>query len=693
MKQDKQLEQQIDALLQAMTLEEKVGQLNQSPLLEPVEKLEEGVRSGAIGSLVLAYTPFAGTEEQQDQIAQRQRLSDIAKNESRLGIPLLLGRDVIHGHRTVFPIPLAQAAAWSPELAEQAAAAAAAEAMEENVGWTFAPVADLARDPRWGRIVEGYGEDPLLSAAYVSHTVRGFQSSGVFSACIKHYIGYGATEGGRDYSGADVSPSVLYNCYLPPFKAAVDAGVDTVMVSFNDVNGIPATASKALVTDLLKKELGFEGFVVSDWDSIGQLVTQGVAADRREAARLAFEAGVDMDMCSGCYSEYLPELIREGVCSQERLDDAVRRILRVKFKRCGKNLTGAPSVRARTIARKFVEKSMVLLKNEKDLLPLKENEPVALIGSVAWQRRIHLGCWTLDGRGEETASIAEELEKRRSFYPVPEDDPEKAREAARKAEIAVVVLGENWELTGEGGGCALLQLPESQLELLEAVAAECDRVVAVVCGGRPLCLDRVAAWADSILYAWHSGSEAAAAIAAILCGETEPGGRLPVTLPRHVGQVPLYYNQRPAARAIDNYYGKEEIRAYRDFEAAPLYPFGWGMGYTQFQYGEITLRREETETGEVICLSCLIRNIGSRPGEEVCQCYIQGRGGVVRPLRELKGFCRTALEPGQSRQIEFRLRREDLAWRGPEGAVCTGRFTAWIGGNCLTQNSIDFELR
>lgn len=686
-----EIERRVQALLARMTLEEKVGQLNQQPLTQDISALEEGVRSGSVGSVVLAYTPFAGREGRRDQAAQRERLQRIALEESRLGIPLLLGRDVLHGHRTVFPIPLAQAAAWDPALAGRAAALAAAEAAQEHVNWTFAPMADVCRDLRWGRVVEGYGEDPYLSGRYAQSAVEGFQKHGGISACAKHFLGYGGSEGGRDYSGVDASQRQLREVYLPPFAQAVAAGVDSVMAAFNDVNGVPVTASRALLTGLLKEELGFDGIVVSDWNAIGQLVGQGAAEDRRDAARLAFLAGVDVDMCSGCYGEHLAGLVREGACPEARLDDAVGRVLRVKLRRREAPPAPPPGrAAAAAAALEAAQKGIVLLKNENGALPLAAGEPVALVGAAARQRRIHLGSWTLDGRARETASIAQELAARRTVYASCCGDPDRARRAAAQAGTAVVVLGEHWDHTGEARGSAGLTLPRRQLDALRAAAGACGRVVAVVCAGRALCLEEVERYADAILCCWHGGSQAARAIVSVLCGDVCPSGRLPVTLPRRPGQIPLYYSQRTAARSIDSYYGTGDIASYLDCPAAPLYPFGWGLSYTAFSYGPVSARRE----GDGVCLAARVRNTGERAAEEVCQCYIQPRGGGrAHPARLLRGFRRVRLEPGEEREVRFVLGERELS-----GADETGRarlwpgYAAWIGGNSRTDNGTVFRL-
>ena len=691
MEQTCDIELRAETLLAQMTLEEKVGQLNQQPLTNDISALEQGVRSGAVGSVVLAYTPFAGREHRRDQTAQRERLQRIAQEESRLGIPLLLGRDVLHGHHTVFPIPLAQAAAWDPALAGRAAELAAAEAAQDHVNLIFAPMADVCRDLRWGRVVEGYGEDPFLSGRYARSAVEGFQRSGAISACVKHFLAYGGVEGGRDYSGVDASQRQLRGVYLPPFAQAVAAGTDCVMAAFNDVNGVPVTASAELLTGLLKGELGFSGIVVSDWNAIGQLVAQGAAEDRRDAARLAFLAGVDVDMCSGCYAEHLAGLVRDGVCPEARLDDAVRRVLRVKLRRQG--LRPAPPARkeAASAALELAQKSIVLLKNRGGVLPLSPGGSVALIGAAARQRRIHLGSWTLDGRAERTASIAQALRGRREVVLSCCDDPQRARRAAAQAETTVVVLGEHWDHTGEARGSAALSLPEGQLAALRAAASSCRRVVAVVCAGRALCLSEAERYADAILCCWHGGVQAAQAIVSVLCGDVCPSGKLPISLPRHVGQIPLCYSQRTAARNIDSYYGPGDIASYLDCSAAPLYPFGWGLSYAAFSYGPVSARW----SGDRLCLEAAVRSTGARTAQEVCPGYIQPRGaGRAHPARLLRGFQRVELAPGEERTVRFTLGPEELS--APDE---TGRdrlwpsYAAWIGGDCLTTNQTVFRIK
>ena len=680
---DVQLETRISLLLSQMTIEEKVGQMNQQPLTADLSVLEDDVRTGSVGSVVLAYTPFAGRESRADAAAQRFRLQNIACRESRFGIPLLLGRDVLHGHRTVFPIPLAQAAAWDPQLAGRAAAIAAQEAKQDGVNWIFAPMVDICRDPRWGRIIEGYGEDPFLSQAYAASVAAGFQSVDGILACAKHFIGYGASEGGRDYSGSNVSPRQLFEVCLPPFQSAVAAGCATVMAAFNDVNEVPVSASEKLLTRLLRARMGFGGLVVSDWNAIEQLVDQGAAADRREAAKLAFKAGIDIDMCSGCYRDHLPGLIRSGELSVEHLDQVVRRILRAKLQIPIAPPSGSvPIEHARRTALQLAQEAAVLLKNENQLLPLDPDCPVALLGSVAGQRRIHLGSWTLDGNASQCVSIADAFRARGQTMLSCSDNLDAAQCLARTAHTAVVVLGEPWDHTGEARGSALLSLPKRQLELLNAVSSVCKRVVSVVCAGRPVCLAEVERASRAVLYCWHGGVEAGNAIANLLFGDVSPSGKLPVTLPMDARQIPIYYGQRPAARAIDSYYGPGQIKSYLDLPAHPLHPFGFGLSYTSFQYSSIQVAHSNTEYGVTATLECTVRNTGSRAGDEICQCYIQRMGGgETHPTRELVGFQRLSLEPGQEQLVSFTLMLDKSL-----------RYHAWIGGDCCTQNRVVLQM-
>ena len=684
----------VDELIGRMTIDEKVGQLNQPCLADDTEALNDMVREGKVGSLVLAYSPLAGSESRKSQLGLRRELQRIAIEESKSGIPILFGRDVIHGHRTVFPIPLMQANSWDADLVEAAAATAAKEAKNDDIHWTFAPMIDIARDPRWGRIIEGNGEDPHLTSVMAEAMVNGFQSAGI-AACAKHYVGYGASEGGRDYNTTEVSDYTLRNIYLSPYTAAVRAGVLTVMASFNDISGEAVTGSRRLLTGLLKEELGFDGFIVSDWEAVGQLIRQGAAADRRDAAAVAINAGIDMDMVSGCFIDHLADLVKDGVVSETRLDDAVRRVLLVK---AALGLLDIPSQKTSiqtaiaemdlTLANDLASAGMVLLKNDTGLLPLPSGgKTIALLGQFANERRCLLGSWTLDGHAEDVATLEESIRKTApgiKLLTPQSDSPEDTAETAGLADVVIVAVGEDWNDTGEARGSAKMSLPEEQLATLRAAARVNKNIVTVVFSGRPLLFDEISEKSQALLYAGHSGTAAATAAASILFGSVDPCGKLSVTFPRCVGQIPIYYNQRSAGREIDDYYGKAFFRNYQDCEGSPLYPFGFGLQYTTYEYGKPEADVDSDARGNTIRLSVEVTNTGDRVGIETVQCYMTAPASeFVRPIRELKQFKRVKLDPGESKTVSFCLDTNDISYFRPDGKteVSKGKYTFWLGGS------------
>jgi len=622
--------------------------------------------------------------------------------ETRLGIPLIIGRDVIYGHHTVFPIPLAQAASWDTEAVSGAAATMCKEAAADNIRWTYAPMLDIARDPRWGRIIEGYGEDPFLVSAMARSSVAGIARSGM-AACAKHFVGYGAAEGGRDYNNTEISDYTLRNVYLPPFKAAIDAGLTTIMSAFNDVNGVPVSGSRRLLTDILKNEFGFDGFVYSDWDAVAQLVEQGVARDLKEACEIAINAGVDMDNPHECFVTHLPELLAEGKVSRERLDDAVRRVLRAKF-RIGL-FDMKPTVPARPEyafeqARSLAAGGMVLLQNNDNLLPLpKKGVKIAVVGPMAGERRAHLGSWMLDGKTEDVVTV---LEGVRAAAPEAEiitpisglaDD---VITACRGADYVIAAVGESHDRTGEARSVADIALSPDQAALIREISRFNRNIAAVVCAGRPLALTNIVDHAKAVLYAWHSGHTAGLAAADVLFGDANPSGRLPVTFPRATGQIPLYYNHRSAGRKIDEYYGGHEFNNYQDCPGSPLYPFGYGLSYTEFRYGEPYADKTGIEPGGTVTVSVEVTNAGKRAGVETVQCYVRDHvAGVMRPKRELKGFRRVFLEPGETKTVSFALGTTELSFYGADGELRAepGTFSAYIGGDCLAKGRVEFELK
>jgi beta-glucosidase len=707
------IRQRVDDLLARMNRAEKISQLTQMFILpENREQAKALIRQHGLGSRILATTNLAGTvQEKSMAVDDLNELQKVAVEESRLGIPLLHGRDVIHGYRTIFPIPLAMAATWEPALVEEAFAAAASEASSAGVHWSFAPMLDIARDPRWGRIIEGYGEDPYLAAQLAEASVVGFQGrsaadstlvidEGHMLACAKHYIGYGGAEGGRDYNTAEITPTTLKNIYLPPFQAAVKAGVATVMSGFHDLNGESVSGSHTLLTELLKEELGFDGFIISDWGSVSDLIFHRLAGDRKEAARIAFNAGVDMDMCAQCYLDHLEALVEAGEVSEQRLDDAVRRVLWAKF-RAGlferpyadaqKMVKAQFTTENQALARRAAARSMVLLQNNNQLLPLPRSlKKITVIGPLAQERRALLGSWVLDARTEETQTV---LEAFREILPeltitAPETGLfDEMLIDTLDADVVVLVVGESNLRNGENQSTASIDLPPGQEELIEAVASMGKPVVLVVLAGRPVNLSRASRFADAILYAWHPGSLGGKAILDVLFGDAEPVGRLPVTFPRATGQVPMYYNHKSTGKTFARYV---------DIPITPLYPFGYGLGYTTFEYSEIRVDRDKIQPGETVTVSALVTNTGSRAGETVAQCYVQDVvASITRPVRELKGFARVRLSPGESQRVSFPLSPEAMSFYDLNGKwQCEpGDFLVWVGGDSQAALETGFRLK
>ncbi len=693
----------VEDLLTRMTPAEKIGQLNQVFVVpENREQITELIRQGGVGSRIIATSHLAGsTEQQAAEVEDLNDLQRIAVEETRLGIPLIHGRDIIHGHRTVFPIPLALAAMFDEALVEEAFAVAAREAASAGVHWSFAPMLDIARDPRWGRVVEGFGEDPYLASRLAIAAVHGFQGDDPAApdrvlACAKHYVGYGAAEGGRDYNTAEISDTTLRNVYLAPFRAAVDAGVGSVMSAFHDLNGEPATGSFYLLTEILKHELGFQGFVVSDWASVAELVNHRVAADRCDAARIALMAGVDMDMVCGCFQEHLAGLLERGAIDAARLDDAVRRVLGAKFRlglferpytdpQAGARVQFAPEHRA--LARRIAARAAVLLEN-RGLLPLtKEARRIAVIGPLAQERRALLGSWVLDGIIAETQTLVEavaEVCPQAEILSASRALSDEMLMRAAEADVVILAVGESDARNGEYNNVAELRLPAGQDELIEAVVGLEKPFIVVVLSGRPVVLNRAARQASALLWAWHPGSMGAAGIADVLFGDAEPGGRLPLTFPRSTGHVPIHYNHRST--------GRPAMSRYHDMPATPLYRFGSGLGYTTFTFSDIVVSAATIAADGHLTVSALVTNTGLRAGETVAQCYVRDDvASITRPVRELKGFARVALAPGESRRVAFDLGPAELGFYGRHGRwrVEPGTFTVWVGAD----SSANLEAR
>ena len=695
----------INNLLSQMTLEEKIGQLNQyngSDLPDP-----EFLQQGKAGSLLNADGPLTGQSSSSSDNAKHRNQLQKSALESRLKIPLIFGRDVIHGYRTIFPIPLGQAAAFNPELAQKAASVAAQEASADGVKWTFAPMVDIARDPRWGRIAEGNGEDPFLGALMAYSVVKGFQGDDMalpnkIVACAKHYAGYGSAEGGRDYDNGEISEPTLRDVYLPPFEAAVRAGVGTLMSAFLDLNGIPATAHRHLLTDVLRGEWGFDGFVVSDWESVSELIEHGVAETRAEAGALALHAGVDMDMVSSAYLDTLAESVRAGRVSMEDVNEAVLRILRIKqraglfenpytdLNRFNHEVLTSDS---RQLARQFARESMVLLKNKENILPLKGFHRILVTGNFVNARGELFGTWSPDGRQQDAVPLAQALRDT-----APKDvelrfteDPVLALDAAQHADAVVMVIGEHPRRSGENGNVTDLRLPPGQSEFVEAMVNLGKPVVLVVFAGRSLAITRQVSQVDAVLYAWHPGIEGGAALGELLFGLHSPTGRLPVTFPRATGQVPVYYNHKNSGRPVGS--EDEFTTRYVDMLTSPLFPFGYGLGYTTFEYANLSLSHQ-TLRGPMQ-VSAEITNTGKTAGSELAQLYVRDLvGSLTRPVRELKGFQRVEFQPGETQRVTFTVNEEMLAFTRADGTkgIEPGRFHIWIAPHSADGLRGEFQL-
>jgi beta-glucosidase len=716
------VEERIKNLLSKMTLEEKIGQMNQVNYKPNNRELMQKVEQGYIGSVLNVVNPV-----------QTDELQKIAIEKSRLGIPLLVGRDIIHGFKTIFPIPLGQAASFEPEIAEAGARIAATEAREKGVNWTFAPMIDISRDARWGRIAESLGEDPYLTALMGAAMVKGFQGknlsgSSSVAACLKHFFGYGAAEGGRDYNSTNIPAQLLRNVYLEPFKKSVEAGAATVMTSFNDNDGIPASANGFMLKQVLRKEWGFKGFVVSDWASIAEMVVHGFAADNKDAARLSANAGVDMEMASGTYLQYLPELIKEGKVPVAAIDEAVKNILRIKF---SLGLFERPYVQtgvSSTIysqehlkaARNAAVRSAVLLKNDNQILPLSNKAKIAVIGPMADAQRDQLGTWVFDGEKKYTVTPLKALQtafKHISYvyepglrYSRDKDTSafEKAINAVKKADVAVVFLGEEALLSGEAHSLSDLNLIGRQSQLLAALKRVGKPVVAVIMAGRPLTIARDLPHADAVLYNFHPGTMGGPAIMDLLFGKSNPSGKLPVTFVKEVGQIPMYYNHnntgRPAPSEVKNI---EELPLeakqsslgntsfYLDSGKDPLFPFGYGLSYTSFAYSDLKLSAPVIRKDEVLAIQVTLKNTGKYDGAEVAQLYVRDKvGSIVRPVKELKKFQKVDLKAGESRTLEFKLTCDDLAFYGKDLVKrCEpGDFDIWVGTSSEAELQAAFRL-
>lgn len=719
---DLEIENKVEALLGKMTLEEKLGQMNQ---LSPwdFDELAGKVRKGEVGS-ILNYTDSALVN----------KIQRVAVEESRLGIPLLVSRDVIHGYKTIFPIPLGQAATFNPQIVERGARVAAVEASADGIRWTFAPMIDISRDPRWGRIAESCGEDPYLTSVMGTAMIKGFQGNSLNSptsmaACAKHFVAYGASEGGKDYNSTFVPERVLRNVYLPSFKAAVDAGCATFMTSFNDNDGVPGTANKFVLKDILRDEWKFDGMVVTDWASAAEMINHGFCADGKDAAEKSVNAGVDMDMVSETFIKNLKRSLEENVVSMQAIDNAVRNILRLKF-RMGlfDNPYIATPQRVKyaeehlKAAKEAVEQSVILLKNSNGTLPLTDNvRTIAVVGPMADAPYEQLGTWVFDGEKEHTVTPLKAIKEMYGdkvnviFEPALAYSRDKDRSgivkavnAARRADAVIVFVGEESILSGEAHSLANLDLQGAQSELIKSLSAVGKPLVTVVMAGRQLTIGKEVEASDAVLYSFHPGTMGGPAIADILFGKVNPSAKTPVTFPRMTGQLPMYYAHNntgrpanPTEMLIDEIpveAGQTSVGCrsfYLDAGDTPLFPFGYGLSYTTFEYSNLKLASDMLTVGGELLVTVDLKNTGRYDGVEVVQLYIQDKiGSVTRPVKELKAFRRVALKAGESTVVSFSLPVSELAFWGYDMTygVEPGDFRLWVGTSSAEGLSADFTV-
>jgi len=734
---DLETEKRITKLIGEMTLDEKVGQLvhfadSSTGPGAPHPDYREQVAQGNVGSL-----------ENITGALETNALQKLAIEKSHLHIPLLFALDVIHGYRTIFPVPLAMASTWDPSLVERASRIAAQEATREGIRWTFSPMVDIARDARWGRIVEGAGEDPYLGSAMAAAYVRGYQGTHLndphsMLACAKHFVGYGAVEGGKDYNSVELSDRTLRQIYLPPFRAAVEAGAGSVMSAFNSINGVPATSNSFTLTQILRHEWGFNGLVMSDYGAIKETIAHGIAVDGRTAAQKALSAGADIDLESNLFARHLSELVRSGELPQEKIDQAVRRVLRIKFAlglfdhpyTAEAASAGKPQLDAANVefARTVAERSFVLLKNassgQRSTLPLDpKTRTIALIGPLADSAADMLGCWRARGDSADVVTLRAALTSRmreaggQVVYAagtniLSNDDAgfAEAVAAAKQADIVLMAVGEDslW-MTGEAASRAHLGLPGNQQQLLEAVAATGKPVILIVFSGRPLTLDWAANHVPAILQAWYPGLQAGPALVRVLFGDVNPSGKLTVSMPRSVGQEPLYYNALNTGRPADGVdltrpptSNREKYHArYVDEQNSALFPFGYGLSYTTFSYAPLELSTPQLSAdglnhgAEAMDVSTTVRNSGTRTGDEVVELYLRIRGtSIALPVRELEGFRRVTLAPGESKRVAFTIGRNELSfWNiDMQDLVEPASVTVWIGPNSAEGQSADFVI-
>jgi beta-glucosidase len=731
------IDQRVDSVLALMTIDEKIGQLNlpsvgdfttgQASSADITKKIEQGLVGGVFNIKT---------------VSKIKQIQQIAVEKSRLKIPLLFGMDVIHGYKTGFPIPLALSSTWDLPLIEQTARIAAQEATADGVNWTFSPMVDIARDPRWGRIAEGSGEDPFLGSAIAKAMVRGYQgdnlaANNTMMACVKHFALYGAAEAGRDYNTVDMSESRMHNEYLPPYKAAVEEGVGSIMTSFNDINGIPASANQWLLTDVLRKQWGFGGFVVTDYTGINEMVSHGIG-DLQTVSAKALAAGVDMDMVGEGFLTTIKKSIAEGKLTEQQIDQACRRILKAKFllglfddpyRYCDESRANEIFTDAnRMIARQAAAKSFVLLKNENALLPLKKSTSIALVGPLADARENMVGTWAVATDFTKAVSLREGLQqavgdKAVVYYAKGSNlDSDKALEEratmfgkilhrdertemqlrdeavrmAAKADVIVAAVGESAEFSGECSSRSSIEIPATQRALLKALIDTGKPVVVVLFTGRPLAIKWESENVNAILNVWFGGTEAGNAIADVLFGDVNPSGKLTATFPQNIGQVPIYYAQKSTGRPLEEGKWFEKFKSnYIDVSNEPQYAFGYGLSYTTFAYGEAVLDKKSMKQTDTITISCEVRNVGSREGEEIVQLYLRDvEASITRPVRELKGFQKIKLKPQEVKTVSFTLSVNELSFYNNDMQFKAepGEFTVFVGPDSRTMNMASFRL-
>ena len=729
-----EIEKKIDVLMSKMTLEEKVGQMNQyngfwdvtgpAPVGGTAEQKYENIKKGLVGSMLTVRG-----------VKEVKAVQKIAVEQTRLGIPLIIGFDVIHGYKTLSPIPLAEAASWDLKAIEKSAEIAASEAAASGINWTFGPMMDISKDARWGRVMEGAGEDSYLGSKVAIARVKGFQGDNTFKSPLriattaKHFAAYGFVESALEYNASEISNNTLFNQVLPPFKAAVDAGLKTVMTSFNTINGIPASGDKFLLRDVLKNKWGFNGFVISDWASIREMIPWGFSKDEKEAAISAVEAGTDMDMEGGIYVPYLIDLVKQGKVKQEFVDDAVRRILRVKYElglfdnpyrfldeKREKEVIGSKVNREAVLD--MAKKSIVLLKNDTNLLPLKKSgQKIVLLGSLAESKNSPLGSWRIAADSNTAVSVLEGMQQYKGnslnyvkgldlttveptflteveYNTTDKSGFEQAKKAAKEADVVVMVLGEHGFSSGEARSRTNLDLPGLQQEFLEEIYKVNPNIVLVLNNGRPLTISWAAEKIPTIVEAWQLGTETGNAVAQVLYGDYNPSGKLPMSFPRNIGQVPIAYNHYSTGR-FTNKDNNVFWSHYSDVEKTPLYPFGYGLSYTTFEYSNLKINKKTFSKGEKVEVSVDLKNTGKVTGKEVAQLYLQDEfASVVRPVKELKGFEMIELKAGETKTITFTLTDAELGFYNNQNefVVEPGTFKVMVGGSSDANLTTQFNV-